>query len=105
MPSAEIRPNHREREGSPAPPSLKESPQRWWLLVLLFTGMLFSYAHRQYAQRRPAVHGREPTSTRLTSALSSAFFIIYAFMQVPGGWLVDRFGVQRVSRSASTSGR
>lgn len=27
-------------------PQLKDSWQRWWLLVLLFFGMLISYVHR-----------------------------------------------------------
>ena len=81
-----------------AQPTLKQSSQRWWLLLLLFTGMLISYAHRG------ALSVAVATSTMsedlgLTEAsigiLLSAFFWIYSFMQMPAGWLVDRFGVRR----------
>lgn len=80
------------------PPTLSESPQRWWLLALLFTAMLIGYAHRG------ALSVAVATSTmseelRLTEAsigiLLSAFFWVYSFMQMPSGWLVDRFGVKR----------
>src|ERR1044072_76042 len=79
-------------------PDLQHSPQRWGLLALLFTAMLISYAHRG------ALSVAVATSTmsedlQLTEAsigvLLSAFFCIYSFMQMPSGWLVDRFGVER----------
>jgi MFS transporter, ACS family, D-galactonate transporter len=87
-----------EAHPSDAPPTLQQSPQRWWLLALLFIAMLFGYAHRG------ALSVAVATSTmsedlQLTEAsigiLLSAFFWIYSFMQMPSGWLVDRFGVRR----------
>jgi MFS transporter, ACS family, D-galactonate transporter len=80
-----------------AAPALKESPARWWLLALLFTGMLFSYVHRgALSVSLPSIKQDFNLNEFQLGLLSSSFFLIYAFMQVPGGWLVDRFGVRRV---------
>jgi MFS transporter, ACS family, D-galactonate transporter len=80
--------------------SLRDSPHRWWLLVLLFTGMLISYAQRSALS--VAVGAKSSTmsvdlnlSDASIGVLLSAFFWVYSFMQVPAGWLVDRFGVKR----------
>src|SRR5688572_10309896 len=83
-----------------AEPPLKESSQRWWLLVLLFTGMLISYGHRGALSVAVAASASTMSADlQLTDASSgvllSAFFWIYSFMQMPAGWLVDRFGVRR----------
>jgi sugar phosphate permease len=76
-------------------PALKDSPQRWWLLALLFAGMLFSYMHRTTLSVSQGAISQDLNLTKADfGLLSSAFFLIYAFTQVPGGWLVDRFGVR-----------
>ena len=79
-------------------PSLQQSPRRWWLLLLLFTAMLISYAHRGALSVAVAASSM-PEDLHLSEAgigvLLSAFFWIYAFTQVPAGWVVDRFGVRR----------
>ena len=77
-------------------PALNESSQRWWLLALLFTAMLISYVHRgAFSVAAPFM----ATELHLTKAdigvVLSAFFWVYAFMQVPAGWIVDRFGTKR----------
>jgi ACS family glucarate transporter-like MFS transporter len=88
-----IEPAHQEAE-----PSLQHSPQRWWLLLLLFTAMLISYAHRG-ALSVAVASSTMSEDLHLSEAgigiLLSAFFWIYSFMQMPSGWLVDRFGVRR----------
>ena len=80
-----------------AEPSLKDSAQRWWLLLLLFTAMLISYAHRGALSVAVAASTMS-ADLRLSEAsigvLLSAFYWA-SFMQVPSGWLVDRFGVRR----------
>jgi ACS family glucarate transporter-like MFS transporter len=77
-------------------PSLQNSSQRWWLLLLLFTGMLISYAHRGALS---VASSRISEDLHLTEAslgiLLSSFSWVYAFMQMPAGWLADRFGVRR----------
>src|ERR1700704_3411771 len=81
-------------------PSLRDSPQRWWLLLLLFTAMLISYAHRSALSVAVGAKSSSMSSDLHLSEASigillSGFFWIYSFMQVPAGWLVDRFGVKR----------
>jgi ACS family glucarate transporter-like MFS transporter len=79
-----------------APRALKESPWRWVLMVLLVVAMLFCYGQRNalsVASKSMADDlGFNPAKTGL---LLSSFFWVYAFMQLPSGWLVDRFGVRR----------
>jgi ACS family glucarate transporter-like MFS transporter len=79
-----------------APPALKDSPQRWNLMILLGAAMLFCYAQRSAlgvaAKSMSDDLGFNPATT---GVLLSSFFWVYAFMQMPSGWLVDRFGVRR----------
>jgi ACS family glucarate transporter-like MFS transporter len=78
--------------------SLQYSSQRWWLLLLLFTAMLVSYAHRG-ALSVAVASSKMSEDLHLSKAgigiLLSSFSWVYAFMQMPSGWLVDRFGVRR----------
>lgn len=80
-----------------AEPSLQQSPRRWWLLLLLFTAMLISYAHRgalSVAVASSSMTEDLQLSEASIGVLLSGFFWIYAFTQVPAGWVVDRFGVR-----------
>jgi ACS family glucarate transporter-like MFS transporter len=77
-------------------PTLMYSRQRWWLLVLLFTVMLIGYAHRgALSVAVPFLSADLELSKASIGLLGSAFFWTYSFMQMPAGWLVDRFGVRR----------
>ncbi|MEJ7711816.1 MAG: MFS transporter [Pyrinomonadaceae bacterium] len=77
-------------------PSFKESGQRWWLLFLLFTGMLLGYAQRgAFSVAAPFISQNLGLSKVTIGVLLSAFFWSYALMQIPAGWVVDRFGVRR----------
>ncbi|HEY6403784.1 MAG TPA: MFS transporter [Blastocatellia bacterium] len=84
------------KEISLAPRALKDSPWRWALMILLVVAMLFCYAQRNalgVASKSMADElGFNPAKTGL---LLSSFFWVYAFMQIPSGWVVDRFGVRR----------
>jgi MFS transporter, ACS family, D-galactonate transporter len=85
-------------EGPDAAPSLQHSSQRWWLLALLFTGMLISYAQRgalSVAVAASTMSVDLQLSEASIGILLSAFFWVYSFTQMPAGWLVDRFGVKR----------
>jgi ACS family D-galactonate transporter-like MFS transporter len=79
-----------------APPALKDSPQRWSLMILLGVAMLFCYAQRSAlgvaAKSMSDDLGFNPATK---GVLLSSFFWVYAFMQMPSGWLADRFGVRR----------
>src|SRR5712664_1379275 len=77
-------------------PALRDSPQRWWLLALLFTAMLISYVHRSaLSVAAPFISKDLNLSKAEMGVLLSSFFWVYAFMQMPAGWIVDRFGVRR----------
>ena len=77
-------------------PALRDSSQRWWLLLLLFSAMLISYAHRiSLSVAAPFISQDLNLSKAEMGILLSSFFWIYAFMQMPAGWVVDRFGVRR----------
>jgi MFS family permease len=77
-------------------PSLNASPQRWWLLALLFTAMLISYVHRgAFSVAAPFMASQLHLSKAEIGLILSAFFWVYAFMQIPAGWIVDRYGTRR----------
>ena len=77
-------------------PALRDSPQRWWLLVLLFTAMLITYVHRgTFSVAAPFLVKDLILSKSWIGLILSSFFWVYAFMQVPAGWIGDRFGVKR----------
>jgi ACS family glucarate transporter-like MFS transporter len=77
-------------------PELRNSTQRWWLLVLLFSAMLISYFHRgAFSVAAPYIGKELHLSKAGIGLILSAFFWVYSFMQVPAGWVVDRFGVKR----------
>ena len=70
---------------------------RWWIIGLLSLGMIIAYVERANLSVALAV----PEFKRvfnLTEAdrglLNSAFFWSYAFLQIPAGWLIDRYGVR-----------
>jgi MFS transporter, ACS family, D-galactonate transporter len=85
-----------ERSPALAQPELKDSPQRWWLAVLLNIGLLFCYVHRSsLSVAAPFMIKDLGFSTAVMGILLSAFFWPYAFLQTPAGWVVDRFGVRR----------
>ncbi len=77
-------------------PALNNSPQRWWLLALLFLAMLISYVHRgAFSVAAPFMANDLHLSKAGIGIVLSSFFWIYAFMQMPAGWVVDRFGTKR----------
>jgi ACS family glucarate transporter-like MFS transporter len=77
-------------------PSLKDSSQRWWLMVLLVAAMIICYAHRAaLSVAAPFMMKELHLSPAVMGILLSAFFWSYSLMQMPAGWLVDRFGVKR----------
>lgn len=69
---------------------------RWWLAVLLTSGMTLCYAQRGTLSIAAPFMMRElGLDTETMGMMLSAFSWSYCFMQVPSGWFVDRFGVGR----------
>jgi MFS family permease len=73
--------------------------QKWAVLIILSAGMIIAYIDR--ANLSVVLAGAEFKSEfHLTDSarglLNSTFFWSYALLQIPAGWLVDRYGVRRV---------
>ena len=69
---------------------------RWWLAALLTSGMTLCYAQRGTLSIAAPFMIRElGINTETMGFMLSAFSWCYCFMQVPSGWIVDRFGVGR----------
>lgn len=67
----------------------------WTLVVLLILAMVVCYAHRgALSIAAPFMMKDLGLRPATMGVLLSAFFWLYAFMQVPAGWIVDRFGVK-----------
>jgi ACS family D-galactonate transporter-like MFS transporter len=70
---------------------------RWSIIGLLSVGMVIAYVARvniSVALVMPEVNGLFHLSNGDRGLLNSAFFWSYAFLQIPAGWLVDRYGVK-----------
>ena len=69
---------------------------RWGLVLLLTSGMTFCYAQRgTLSVAAPFMIRELGINTETMGMMLSAFSWCYCFMQVPAGWIVDRFGVRR----------
>ena len=69
---------------------------RWGLVALLLSGMTFCYAQRgTLSVAAPFMIRDLGINTETMGLMLSAFSWCYCFMQVPSGWVVDRFGVRR----------
>jgi MFS transporter, ACS family, D-galactonate transporter len=71
------------------------SRRRWLLIVLLFTAALINYLDRAtISVALPRISGELLLGPTAKGVLLSAFFWSYALMQVPIGWLSDRFSLR-----------
>jgi MFS family permease len=73
--------------------------RKWGILTILSLGMVIAYIDR--ANLSVALATTEfRTNFQISDSgrglLNSAFFWSYALLQIPAGWLVDRYGVRRV---------
>jgi ACS family glucarate transporter-like MFS transporter len=65
-------------------------------MALLVAAMIACYAHRgTLSVAAPFMMKELNLSTSAMGILLSAFFWSYSFMQLPAGWMVDRYGVKR----------
>ena len=71
--------------------------KRNWILALLFLGWALGNLDR-YIMNYAVLSITEDLnlSASSTGLLLSSFFAGYAIMQLPGGWLADRFGARKV---------
>jgi MFS transporter, ACS family, D-galactonate transporter len=80
----------------PVARSIPGTKGRWHLGALLLVGMTFCYAQRgTLSVAAPFMIHELGINTETMGLMLSAFSWCYCFMQVPSGWIVDRFGVRR----------
>ncbi|MBI1358428.1 MAG: MFS transporter [Acidobacteria bacterium] len=83
----------------PAAPTPDASDSRRWIvLTLLSLGMMIAYVDRLNLSIALAVDdfvGFFALSDSDRGLLNSAFFWSYALLQIPAGWVVDRYGSRR----------
>src|SRR4029077_7622520 len=73
------------------------SPAFTRILVLLFVSVLINYIDRSNLSiAAPLIKDELGISAWQLGKLLSAFFWTYALLQIPAGWLVDRFDVKWV---------
>jgi sugar phosphate permease len=90
--SAETSSTHSTSQPGPAP-----SHQRWMVLLLLCLMYFITYLDRVSISNAAPLISREFGFSKATmGVIFSAFVWAYAFCQVPGGWLGDRFGPRKV---------
>ncbi len=82
--------------GGVAAVNVPSATGRWRLIGLLVSGMTFCYAQRgTLSIAAPFMIRDLAINTETMGLMLSAFSWFYCFMQVPSGWIVDRFGVRR----------
>src|SRR5438874_11031807 len=70
---------------------------RYWVLFLLFVVSTISYADRATLSiAGPAVEKSLGISASDLGYIFSSFAIAYVIAQVPGGFLLDRYGAKRI---------
>ncbi|MDQ4501921.1 MFS transporter [Sinomonas sp. ASV322] len=83
--------------GTATAASAKRTNVRWKLFVLLLVLVSVNYVDRgSISVALPIIQKEFNLTPELVGLLLSAFFWTYALMQVPVGWLIDRFGPRKV---------
>ncbi|MDR7868211.1 MAG: MFS transporter [Sporomusaceae bacterium] len=76
---------------------IKEPTGKYLVFILLYVGWCISYIDRAAINIALASIGKEfSLNPSVMGMVLSVFFVGYALMQLPGGWLADRFGSKRI---------
>ncbi len=76
---------------------------RWDVVVLLAAVLFLNYVDRgALPLAAPLIQEAMGLSARQIGVLLTAFFWSYALLQIPAGWLADRFGARRVLAAGLT---
>jgi ACS family D-galactonate transporter-like MFS transporter len=75
----------------------RKTPVRWLIFVLLLVLLTVDYIDRASISVAMPIIGRQfNLSSFEQGIILSAFFWTYTAMQIPGGWLADRFGARKM---------
>ncbi|MFE4665543.1 MFS transporter [Streptomyces sp. NPDC056716] len=79
----------------------RPSRVRWKMFVLMLGVVALNYIDRSSVSvALPLITEDLGLSKEATGFILSAFFWTYALMQIPSGWLADRFGARRMASGA-----
>ena len=82
---------------SSATSSIKRTNTRYWIVVMLFIVTSFNYGDRATLSIAGSAMAKDIGLDAVGMGyIFSAFSWAYVIGQIPGGWLLDRFGSKRV---------
>ncbi len=80
---------------SPAVAAPTARNARWLVVALITIGVIIAYTDRiNLSSALPEIRRSFPLSPEASGILLSAFFWSYTLLQMPAGWVVDRFGLK-----------
>ncbi len=83
-------------------PAERVTNLRWGIALILGFGVLINYIDRgALSVASKPLHDELGLGPAEFGVLSSAFFAVYAFSQIPIGYIIDRYGVTVISRIAA----
>jgi MFS transporter, ACS family, D-galactonate transporter len=83
-------------------PAERVTNLRWGIALILGFGVLVNYIDRgALSVAAKPLHDEIGLGPAEFGILSSAFFVVYAFSQIPIGYILDRYGVKTISRIAA----
>src|SRR6202048_294052 len=83
-------------------PAERVTNLRWAIALILGFGVLINYIDRgALSVAAKPLHDELGLGPAECGVLSSACFVVYAFSQIPIGYVLDRYGVTVVSRIAA----
>src|SRR5258705_12526889 len=85
-----------------ASPALQPSTVRWKIFLMMLFLISINYIDRaSLSVAMPLIAKEFEISPAVQGLLLSSFFWTYAFMQIPGGMLADKFGPRGVIAAAT----
>ena len=74
----------------------KESKKRWLILIMTFSAIIITFIDRvNLSAAAPGIMKEFDLSPAVMGVVFSAFAWSYTLMQIPGGYLTDRFGLRK----------
>ncbi|CAD5110020.1 MFS transporter [Zestomonas carbonaria] len=75
----------------------KASNVRWRIFAIIFALTVINLVDRvSLSIAMPTIAGEFELTPSMQGLILSSFFWAYALLQIPGGWLIDRYGPRRV---------
>ena len=79
-----------------SPRAAPRSQHRWVIVSLLLAGMTINYIDRTtLAVAAPVLEHEFGLSKSMIGLILSVFFWVYAAIQLPSGWIIDRFDIKK----------